>query len=351
MNITTGKIIKAQKVILYGCEGVGKTSFAAKFPEPLFIDTEGGSAHIDVARMDKPTSWTMLLQQIDYVRKQKPCKTLIIDTVDWSERLAIEFVTSRANKESITSFGYGEGFIQLEETFGKFLNKLSDLIDVGINVVLVAHAKIIKFEQPDEIGAYDRWELKLGNKTTAKTSSLAKEWADMVLFINYKTFSVAADSNGNKHKAQGGIRTVYATHHPAWDAKNRHGLPDEFPLDYAHLAHIFGTNTYVSTSQPISSVTDAPAASSPQPNLAQTSESTTPIQSELSMSIPRALRDLMIEHQVTEEDIQTVVSQKGYYPADTPVANYDPNFIDGVLVGAWNKVYEMVQEARENLPF
>nr|WP_275444548.1 AAA family ATPase [Paenibacillus sp. ACRRX] len=120
---------------------------------------------------------------------------------------------------------------------------LSDVVDAGINVVLTAHSNISKFDQPDEMGSYNRYQLKLGAKTESKTAALTKKWADMVLFINYKTFGVTSqiDSKGKatKYKAQGGIRTVYATHHPAWNAKNRHGLPDEFPLAYSYIAHIF----------------------------------------------------------------------------------------------------------------
>jgi len=351
MNITKGKVDKSQKCVIYGPEGVGKTSFASQFPEPLFIDTEGSTSHIDVARLDKPTSWTMLLQQIDYVKQNRSCKTLVIDSVDWAERLAIEFVTSRANKESITSFGYGEGFIQLEETFGKFLNKLSDLIEVGINVVLTAHAKIIKFEQQDEMGAYDRWELKLGNKTTAKTAALTKEWADCVLFMNYKTFSVATDSKGTKHKAQGGVRTIYATHHPAWDAKNRHGLPDEFPMEYSRIAHLFKTDLPVTqTTAPIVETVIPVITQQPEPTQAPTPTVTTETQS-IDPNIPQSLKDLMTQHKVTEQEIQIVVSKKGYYPEDTPITNYDPTFINGVLVAAWQQVYGMITDFRKTLPF
>ncbi len=82
---------------------------------------------------------------------------------------------------------------------------------MGINVVLTAHAKIVKFEQPDEMGAHDRWELKLGIKRLQKL--LTKEWADMVLFCNYKT--VSGCMTKVKFKGQGGKRVMYTTHHPA----------------------------------------------------------------------------------------------------------------------------------------
>ena len=85
MNITRGKQAKAQRVIIYGTEGIGKSTLAAQFPNPLFIDTEGSTSNMDVARMDKPTSWTMLMNQIAFVKVNPTvCDTLIVDTIDWA---------------------------------------------------------------------------------------------------------------------------------------------------------------------------------------------------------------------------------------------------------------------------
>ena len=84
--------------------------------------------------------------------------------------------------------------------------------------------------------------VKTRQKTSSQISPILKEWADMILFVNYKTFSVATDDKGTKHKAQGGTRTMYTTHHPCWDAKNRHNLPDEMPFEYERIAHCFKDN-------------------------------------------------------------------------------------------------------------
>lgn len=192
MEITRGKIQKAKKVVIYGPEGIGKSTFAAKFPGAVFVDTEGSTNDMDVARLPRPTSWNMLFDEIEYIKTHTDeCRTLVIDTVDWAELLCVEHICAVHNKKGIEDFGYGNGYVYTKEEFGRFLNKLSDLIEVGINVVLIAHAQLRKFEQPDELGAYDRWELKLGKKTQSQTSPLVKEWADMLLFANYKTFSVA----------------------------------------------------------------------------------------------------------------------------------------------------------------
>lgn len=364
MEVISGKVAKAKKVVLYGPEGIGKSTFAAQFPRPIFIDTEGSTTEMDVDRLPKPSSYEMIKQQVSWVKQQGVSRfgTLVIDTIDWGEMLITNSVCSSHGKVGVEDFGFGKGYIYVAEELGRFLNLLSDVVEAGINVVLTAHAQIIKFEQPDEMGAYDRYQLKLGQKTGSRTAPLVKEWADMLLFINYKTYSVATDDKGKKHKAQGGTRTVYATHHPAWDAKNRHGLPDDFPLDYGHIAHIFNQSaspgplpvakpSQPEPSHPDTASTPPPAQPDPAASPPPQTGITPPAQADLDQNIPAALRDLMLQHGVKEIEIQVVVSEKGYYPKDTPIVNYDPQFINGVLVTAWDKVYAMIQSARENLPF
>ncbi|HRC67590.1 MAG TPA: ATP-binding protein, partial [Bacteroidales bacterium] len=218
MELVKGPIQRAQKICLYGVEGIGKSYFASKFPNPIFIDTEDGTSHMDVIRTPKPSSWTMLMSQVEYFRfHPSELDTLVIDTLDWAEQLCVEHICSKNKKDGLESFGYGRGYTYLAEEFGRLLNSLSDLVDLGINVMVVAHATMRKFEQPDELGAYDRWEMKLQKKT----APMVKEWADIVLFANYKTYVVNVDGQGAEkgtNKARGGKRVMYTTHHPCWDA-------------------------------------------------------------------------------------------------------------------------------------
>lgn len=332
MEITSGKIQSAQKVVVYGPEGIGKSTFASKFPDPVFADTEGSTKHMDVKRLPKPASWTMLFEEIKYIR-QNPglCKTFVIDTIDWAEKLCISHICANAKKKSIEDFGYGSGYVCELEEMGNLLRALDELIDAGINVVLTAHAQLRKFEQPDEMGAYDRWELKLGKKTGSQISPIIKEWADMVLFINYKTFSVAANDKGTKHKAQGGARTMYTTHHPCWDAKNRHGLDDGLPFDYTQIAHCI-ENT---PETPIKTERSDPVIPKPQPDLFEVPDASV------------TLDALMKQNNVTAAEIQQAVAYKGYYPEDTPIENYASDFINGVLVGAWDQVFTIIQKMRK----
>ena len=368
MKIIRGKLSGAKKVCVYGPEGIGKSTFASRFPDPVFIDTEGSTKDMDVARMEAPSSWQMLMEQVKYVKAHPEiCRTLVVDTADWAEMLCTEAVCARSQKSGIEDFGYGKGYVYLTEEFGRLLNLLQEVVDTGIHVVITAHAKMRKFEQPDEMGAYDRWELKLQKQT----APLLKEWADMVLFANYKTIVVNVDGQGaqkGKNKAQGGRRVMYTSHHPCWDAKNRYGLPEELPFDYQEIASVIepsaGQKAAVQTPPPAEGnpVTETPPASeqpamNPPAQEQKEPERTVPdyivLQQSKEENIPKALLDLMIAHRVTEWDVQNAVSKarggEGYYTSDTPIERYDKDFIMGVLVGAWPQVYEMIQKEQKEL--
>lgn len=323
-NISTGKVHTAVKTVIYGAEGIGKTTLAAQFPSPIFIDTEGSTKQLDVARLPAPSSWEMLLQELDFVRDKRPCATLVIDTVDWAEQLCIADLCAKNGKSGIEDFGYGKGWEFEKESFGKFLNKLTEVINAGINVTLTAHAALRKFEQPDEMGSYDRWEMKLGSKTTNKISPLIKEWADIVLFCNYKTVVVQTDKDGKKHKAQGNRRVMYTQHHPCWDAKNRYGLPEEIPMEYAQIAQIYA---------PVQPLETPPA---PAPS------TSAPVQP----GIPQSLADLMAASGITEQQIRAAVAMKGYFPEDMSISAYPEDFVSGVLVGAWKQIVDFINEQK-----
>ena len=220
------------------------------------------------------------------------CRTLVIDTADWAEKLCIDYICAKYKQPGIESFGYGKGYTYLSEEFARLLAACDEVILSGKNVVITAHAKMRKQELPDEQGAFDRWELKLSKQT----APLLKEWPDALLFLNFKTLVVATESN--THKAQGGKRVMFTSHHPCWDAKNRHGLPEEMELSYASIAPIFGESK------------TAPQAVCLAP--AQASASTQqmePVKPE-TLTI---LNDWMEKAAIRPEEIQTLVAQKDIF--------------------------------------
>lgn len=345
MNVTTGTIQSCEKVVIYGPEGVGKSTLASKFPKPLAIDTEGSTKKLDMARLDRPTSWPMLMDQIQHIKADHMgYLTLIVDTADWAELLCLQDICSRYQKTGIEDFGYGKGYQYLAEEYAKMLHLLEDIVESGMHVVITAHATLKKFEQPDEMGAYDRWSLKLQKKT----GPLLMEWADMVLFANYKTYVINVDGQGadkGKNKAQGGKRVMYTAHHPAWDAKNRHGLPDEIDMDYANIAHLFSATPIQQTAP--AQVTQAAPQTQPQQQ-APVETQPAEVSFDAYIGIQSDLAQLLAANNVTELEIRTVVAAKGYYPMETPVKNYDDQFVLGALVSAWDAVHSAIKDKRGN---
>jgi len=358
MKISRGLQTGPQKVVLYGPEGIGKSTFGAQFPAPLFLDVEQGTRHIDVARIDPPpASWTALLETVKEFLAERPKEfaTLVLDTADWAEQMCIKSVCDSALKKGIEDFGYGKGYVYVAEAFGELLNKLGEVVTAGYNVVILAHAKMRKFEQPDEAGAYDRWELKLSKQV----APMVKEWADMVLFANYKTMVITTGKGDNlKAKAQGqGKRVIYTTHHSCWDAKNRHGLPDEIPLDYGQIAHCIPNPSGIPTGSP------APASSSeipnnspaPEPAPPQTQEaapSPDPLLPLWSPDLPGALRQLMEHSHVTEEEVRGVIQSVGHFSGDTPWAVLqEQGYVDGYIIPQWDYFVTTIESDPDRLPF
>lgn len=348
-EISQGAIFRPQKVVIYGPEGIGKSTFAAKFPEPLVIDTEGSTNHLDVRRLPRPTSWEMLRQMIDEVANNPDiCKTLVIDTVDWAERLCAESICSKAQKTSIEDFGYGKGYVIVKEEFARLLDRLSDLTDRGITVVLIAHSMIRKFERPDESGAYDRWELKLGGKGGSQLSALVKEWSDLLLFVNYKEI-VTESGDSHKKKAAGGKRMMYTCHHPAWDAKNRHDLAPELPFEYEQIEHIIEAHVtfppaekQAEPKKPAAKKSTAKKSATKAPAETPAPAQEQPAQADDLDGICKPLADLMRANNVTRAELMAAVERRGYFPSGTKIEDYPQDFVDGCLIAAWAQVYGII---------
>ena len=160
---------------------------------------------------------------------------------------------------SIEAISFGKGYTYVGDNFSKLLKLLDELIELGINVTFTAHAKPRKFELPEEAGQFDRYEMKLSRQV----APLLKEWCDMLLLCNYKTYVVSTENNTKK--AQGGKRVMYTSHHPCWDAKNRFNLPEVLDMGFSSIKHLFsnvepkkGLKTQENTAKPTSNSKSIP---------------------------------------------------------------------------------------------
>lgn len=355
------------KAVLYGQEGVGKSSLAANIPGIVFIDCEGSTTKMNVRRLPAPTSWTMLCDEMDYIRDNaaaKGYKAVAIDTFDWAESLALQAICAEHNVKGIEGFNYGKGWQYESELIARFLENTDKLIKAGIHVILICHAISRKTTLPEEIDEYDHWELKLGNKTTNKIAPLLKEWSDMTLFLAFKTQIMAADDKGKVHKATSVQRVMYATKSAWWDAKNRFGLPDMMPLDYNAIAHLFAAPNYAE--QLLQRAQDAgiPTAAINVPEVPQPPVAAEPDQQPLPLSafegaesaeslgtdwtgIPDALQNIMKANNVLPAHIEKISSEVfRYFPAGMPVREYPQDYHEW-LCANWQQVMDAV---RQNCP-
>lgn len=234
IKIVRGKQRGAVRGVIYGTEGIGKSTLAAQFPKPIVLDTEDGTRHLDVARVHVADWKTLTLAIAELAVDPQGFETVVVDSADWAERLLVEWMLKSSGKKSIEDYGFGKGYTLLQEHFGRFLADCDKLVAAGVNVVFVAHATTKRTSPPDMTEGFDRYELKL----TKQVAPILKEWADLLLFANYKIRLV--EGGDGRLKATGGkARVMYAERSAAWDAKNRFGLPEELPMGIEALAPVF----------------------------------------------------------------------------------------------------------------
>ena len=314
LKIIEGKEKRPLNIVIYGPEGIGKSTFASKFPDPLFIDTEGGTSNLDVRRIKCSKSWDELLLIVkEIIKNPTICKTLVLDTADWSETMCINAVTEKYRKNNIEDFGYGKGYTYLLDEYTRLLSLFDELIEVGINVVITAHAKPRKFELPEEQGAFDRYEMKL----TRQVAPVIKEWCDALFFVNYKIYVVTTENNTKK--AQGGKRVLYTTHNPTYDAKNRFDLPEELELKFEAIEHLFD---------------------------GQKKELVNPTNASGMTVVLERLNKMIIDTEITEADVQKVVATKGHYKEDEPITNYSDEFITRWIIPNWEKIVKTIKNKK-----
>jgi hypothetical protein len=226
---------KPPRIVVYGAEGIGKSTFGASCPDPILLPCEDGAARIDCDKFPLIKTYQTFLDHL-YSLSQEDHKyqTVVVDTIDWLERLVWSDVSARGGKDSIEDFGYGKGYILALDHWREVLSALDHLRDErGMIVVLLAHARIERFQDPESDG-FDRYTLKLNKHADA----IVREWADAVLFAcrKQRVEKIAAGaSSRNVVKPvgkDGGDRVLRCSSGPAAVAKNRFGITGEIAFSW-----------------------------------------------------------------------------------------------------------------------
>lgn len=230
-KIRSGKTKRPFKIGAYGVSGIGKTTLAAN-ANAIIQPTEEGYQSIDCHRFDKATSFKDVIENIDFLIKEKGAgfSTYALDTLDWLEKLIFKNVCEMKKVNSIDDIGYGKGPKLAMSLWMYFLNSCDKLRDAGVGILFLAHEKIKRFDSP-LTDPYDRYQMKLHDLA----NELIKEYVDALLFANYTVYTTTNDVGFGSGKARGlssGERMFYTIEQPGFHAKNRFNMPKEIPFTW-----------------------------------------------------------------------------------------------------------------------
>ena len=226
------------RVCMYGVPGIGKSTFAAAAPSPVFLAAESGLTGIDAQALE-PTSWAHALELMERVATEPHgFKTFVIDTASWLEQEFVHKATcEKHKKKSMSDFEFGKGpFYALDEWKPMRQHLETMWSKRGMNIIVLAHAHTAKIKNP--AGAdYGIITMKLD----VPIDAYLREWADAVLYCEYQTFEVGGDSKRAKVISDG-ARLVHTQHRGAFNAKNRYNLPELIPLEWSAFEEAVAAN-------------------------------------------------------------------------------------------------------------
>ena len=232
-SILKNTAMAAPRIMVYGVEGIGKSTFGAGAPNPVYILTEDGLGSLNVDHFPLATSFADVMDAIASLYKENHAfETVVIDSLDWLEAIIQREIEQKYDAKDLA---YGKGSLIAAERWREILDGLNALRnDKGMAVILIAHTTIKRFDSP-EVEPYDRYQPKLQERSNA----VVREWADAVLFANYRTIVKKDDVGFNQTNNRGistGERLLFTSERPAYMAKNRYNMPESIQLSWDAFA-------------------------------------------------------------------------------------------------------------------
>jgi len=230
-SVVKGRIVKPLRILLHGPEGIGKSTFAANAPAPIFLAGEDGTAELDVVRFPEPSTWTDVLDAVnELATAPHDYQTFVIDTLNWIEPLCWQHVCEKHGFKTIEAPGFGKGYLAALDEWRVLLARLEHLRTTrAMTLITLVHTAVRNFKNP-EGEDFGRYVPKINHNA----ASLLCEWSDIVLHAKHEQFT--HEVNGRARGISTGERVLCTQRTAAFDAKNRHDLPAELPLDWPSFA-------------------------------------------------------------------------------------------------------------------
>ncbi len=247
-RVHRGRASKPPRILCYGVEGIGKSTFGSQAPKPIFIQCEDGLDEITTDRFPLATSYDDVVAALTELRTEPhDYETVVIDSADWLERLVWDKLCAQHGVSSIEKVdgGYARGYTHALTFWREIIDQLNVLRNTrGMVVLLIAHSKVERFEDP-ESSPYDRYSPRLHKHAAA----LISEWCDAVLFATRKMRAQSEDAGFGRKRTiahaigtGGGERILRCVGGPSCVAKNRYGITEELPLSWAAFIQALTAN-------------------------------------------------------------------------------------------------------------
>jgi hypothetical protein len=247
-SIRRGGSDRAPIVLVHGGPGIGKSTFGACAPEPIFVRTEDGLGNLDVYSFPLAETYDDVMAALAALYDEHPFQTVVLDSLSALEPLIWKKVAADNGKTNVEDLGYGKGYVLALTYWQELMAALRGLAVRGVMPLLIAHTDIVRFDSPDT-DPYDRYQIKLHKRAF----QYLYEQCDV---IGFATLPVAVRKNDKDDVKGRGIarggRLLHLVEKPSHIAKNRYSMPETIPLEWdAFAAHLPGASAPASESADI----------------------------------------------------------------------------------------------------